>query len=147
MDLRLWIYKHIITFLNWIIKTVHPFTSSQLSLCFWKLNYKITKNWNRKLLLITLTYKYITTFKLDKQLKTSTSPAHPPRPLNNLLQDGLQSEASELDARQEAGDGGNGGDPIAMLRDSIPGTPGEDYPIYADAPETKFECEGRVNGG
>ncbi len=34
-----------------------------------------------------------------------------------------------------------------MLRDSIPGTPGEDYPIYADAPETKFECEGRVNGG
>lgn len=62
-------------------------------------------------------------------------------------EDGLQSEASELDAAQEARDGAGSGDPIAMLKDSIPGTPGEDYPIYADAPETAFTCDGRVNGG
>ena len=63
------------------------------------------------------------------------------------FQDGLQSEASELDSAQEARDGAGSGDPIAMLKDSVPGTPGEDYPIYADAPETAFTCDGRVNGG
>lgn len=41
----------------------------------------------------------------------------------------------------------NSGDPIAMLRDSVPGTPGEDYPIYAEAPETKFTCDAKLNGG
>merc|ERR1719245_2869113 len=30
---------------------------------------------------------------------------------------------------------------------SIPGIPGEDYPILAEAPETEFSCEGQVNGG
>jgi len=34
-----------------------------------------------------------------------------------------------------------------MLKDAIPGTPGEDYPIYAEAPETKFTCDGKLNGG
>ena len=68
-----------------------------------------------------------------------------------VYQDGLESQASELDTRQESGAGARegeaGGDPIAMLKDSIPGTPGEDYPIYAEAPETKFTCDSRVNGG
>ena len=34
-----------------------------------------------------------------------------------------------------------------MLQTSIPGTPGEDYPIYAEAPETAFTCDGQVDGG
>ena len=37
--------------------------------------------------------------------------------------------------------------PLAMLMKSVPGIPGEDYPIYAEAPETAFSCEGQVNGG
>ena len=38
-------------------------------------------------------------------------------------------------------------DPLAMLMKSVPGIPGEDYPIFAEAPETAFSCEGQVNGG
>merc|ERR1712073_84162 len=38
-------------------------------------------------------------------------------------------------------------DPLAMLQGSIPGVPGEDYPIYAEAPETAFSCDGQVDGG
>ena len=30
---------------------------------------------------------------------------------------------------------------------SIPGVPGEDYPIFSKAPETGFSCEGKVPGG
>ena len=29
---------------------------------------------------------------------------------------------------------------------SVPGTPGDDYPIYAAPPETSFTCEGYVSG-
>ena len=39
------------------------------------------------------------------------------------------------------------GDPLAMLMKSVPGIPGEDYPIFAEAPETSFACDGQVNGG
>ena len=41
----------------------------------------------------------------------------------------------------------SGADPLAMLASSIPGTPGEDYPILAEVPETAFSCEGQVDGG
>ena len=34
-----------------------------------------------------------------------------------------------------------------MLLKSIPGVPGEDYPIYAEVPETAFACDGQVDGG
>jgi len=34
-----------------------------------------------------------------------------------------------------------------MLRMAVPGNPGEDYPIYAEVPETAFSCAGRVDGG
>ncbi len=45
-------------------------------------------------------------------------------------------------------DGAGGGDPnLAMLQKSVPGTPGEDYPIYAEVPSTGFSCEGRIEGG
>jgi hypothetical protein len=36
---------------------------------------------------------------------------------------------------------------INMLTMAIPGTPGQDYPILAEVPETDFSCEGRVEGG
>ena len=34
-----------------------------------------------------------------------------------------------------------------MLEKSVPGIPGEDYPIYAEVPETAFACDGQVDGG
>merc|ERR1719189_2262554 len=30
---------------------------------------------------------------------------------------------------------------------SVPGVPGEDYPIYAETPETAFSCSGQLPGG
>ncbi|QQP35077.1 Putative LOC100901383, partial [Caligus rogercresseyi] len=38
-------------------------------------------------------------------------------------------------------------DPLAMLEKVVPGVPGQDYPIYAEAPETGFLCDGLVDGG
>ena len=38
-------------------------------------------------------------------------------------------------------------DAIAELQGSIPGVPGEDYPIYAEVPETGFTCDGQIDGG
>lgn len=40
-----------------------------------------------------------------------------------------------------------GDDPLQWLRDSIPGEPGVDYPIFSSVQETSFSCEGRVFGG
>merc|ERR1711877_45205 len=49
------------------------------------------------------------------------------------------------------GFGGSFGSPaaggIGSLEDTIPGTPREDYPIYAVPPETSFTCDGQVDGG
>eukprot|EP00094_Tigriopus_californicus_P009250 TCALIF_08918-PA protein Name:"Protein of unknown function" AED:0.36 eAED:0.38 QI:0/0/0/0.2/0.75/0.4/5/0/623 len=45
------------------------------------------------------------------------------------------------------GGGAGGDDNIAMLEKAVPGTPGEDYPIYAEVPETAFICDGQVDGG
>merc|ERR1711981_992255 len=36
---------------------------------------------------------------------------------------------------------------LAMLQGFIPGVPGEDYPIYAEVPESGFACDGQVDGG
>merc|ERR1712173_529903 len=36
---------------------------------------------------------------------------------------------------------------LAALGNSIPGVPGEDYPIYAEVPESGFTCDGQVDGG
>merc|ERR1712227_191451 len=38
-------------------------------------------------------------------------------------------------------------DPLAMLQTSVPGIPGEDYPIYSEVPESGFTCDGQVDGG
>jgi len=48
------------------------------------------------------------------------------------------------------GDGGFGGDSDGAggsLEETIPGVPGEDYPIFAEVPETSFSCDGQVDGG
>ena len=38
-------------------------------------------------------------------------------------------------------------DPLDWLRDSIPGEPGVDYPIFAEVEATSFSCRERVFGG
>ena len=48
------------------------------------------------------------------------------------------------DPNSPAGGGGGGG---GSLEEAIPGVPGEDYPIFAEVPETSFLCDGQVDGG
>ncbi len=38
-------------------------------------------------------------------------------------------------------------DPLDWLRESVPGEPGVDYPVFAQVEETGFDCAGRVHGG
>jgi len=40
-----------------------------------------------------------------------------------------------------------GDDPLEWLRNSIPGEPGTDYPIYSSVEETSFSCDGLIFGG
>ena len=40
--------------------------------------------------------------------------------------------------------GGGAGDSGGSLEEAIPGTPGVDYPILAEVPETGFSCDGQV---
>ena len=42
---------------------------------------------------------------------------------------------------------GPGDDPLQWLRDSIPGEPGTDYPIFSSVQETSFSCDNKVFGG
>merc|ERR1740116_404188 len=37
-------------------------------------------------------------------------------------------------------------DPIEALSEAIPGSPGEDYPIYASPPETTLTCDAKIEG-
>merc|ERR1719242_1371671 len=66
---------------------------------------------------------------------------------------GRQEEEAALDsyAQPSYGDldtaASDAADPLAMLQASIPGVPGEDYPIYAEVPESGFSCDGQVDGG
>ena len=55
----------------------------------------------------------------------------------------LFSVSGQLD--QYSADSGAGGD--GGLEVNIPGIPGEDYPIYANVPDTGFTCDGLVEGG
>lgn len=50
--------------------------------------------------------------------------------------DGSASDLSIANAPQEG-----------SLEASIPGVPGQDYPIYSEVPETPFTCNGQVEGG
>merc|ERR1719249_398610 len=57
---------------------------------------------------------------------------------------GYEQPPAEYDADQAGSDADAA---LAMLQGSIPGVPGEDYPIYAEVPESGFGCEGQVDGG
>merc|ERR1712025_993419 len=54
--------------------------------------------------------------------------------------------ASDAVSSYQPGDAA-GADPLSALASSIPGVPGEDYPIYSEVPETGFACDGQVDGG
>ena len=38
-------------------------------------------------------------------------------------------------------------DDLDSLRQTIPGEPGQDYPILSTVPQTSFDCQGKVFGG
>merc|ERR1711981_593011 len=57
---------------------------------------------------------------------------------------GASGDQAGYDAETAASDVA---DPLAMLQGAIPGVPGEDYPIYAEVPESGFTCDGQVDGG
>jgi len=54
----------------------------------------------------------------------------------------VYGDASDAVPTYAAGD-----DALAALAANIPGVPGEDYPIYAEVPESGFACDGQVDGG
>jgi len=39
-----------------------------------------------------------------------------------------------------------GEDPLEALANNIPGVPGEDYPIFAEPPQTAFLCDAQIQG-
>merc|ERR1712106_757727 len=47
----------------------------------------------------------------------------------------------------EGGADDAGGNGIESLEEAIPGVPGDDYPIFAEVPDTSFLCDGQVDGG
>merc|ERR1712012_1261976 len=68
------------------------------------------------------------------------------------LRQGRQEEALGAYGQPQYGDdldtaASDPSDPLAMLQSAVPGVPGEDYPIYAEVPETAFTCDGQVDGG
>ena len=48
------------------------------------------------------------------------------------------------DSASDFGAGGGGG---SDLEENIPGVPGDDYPIFAEVPDTSFLCDGQAEGG
>merc|ERR550534_1248718 len=43
--------------------------------------------------------------------------------------------------------GAGASDETGSLEETIPGVPGDDYPIFAEVPETSFLCDGQTEGG
>lgn len=54
------------------------------------------------------------------------------------------SSSSQSQSSPSSGDDHQG---LDWLLKSVPGQPGTDYPIFAEAPETSFLCDGQVEGG
>ena len=61
-------------------------------------------------------------------------------------QAGYQPSASS-GSQSAAAPGGDDHQGLDWLLKSVPGQPGTDYPIFAEAPETSFVCDGQVEGG
>ena len=68
-------------------------------------------------------------------------------PLDTYAEEPLDSYANDLESDASALDEKSADSGLDMLMKAVPGIPGEDYPILAEAPETEFSCEGQVNGG
>ena len=60
----------------------------------------------------------------------------------------LEAQLSSYGGGGSSGAGGRGsgstGGGSGSLEESLPGTPGDDYPIYASVPDTGFTCDGQV---
>jgi hypothetical protein len=54
---------------------------------------------------------------------------------------GFAGSSGEYDGASDASGG------AGSLEETIPGVPGDDYPIFAEVPETSFFCDGQVDGG
>ena len=67
--------------------------------------------------------------------------------LQTVLADKQPSYGGAGGARGSQGEYAGGQDPLDALGESIPGEPGEDYPILGSVPDTSFECLGQVEGG
>ena len=57
----------------------------------------------------------------------------------------LEEYAAASEQQAEAHEGDHQG--LDWLLESVPGTPGDDYPILAVVPKTAFSCDGQVEGG
>ena len=66
-----------------------------------------------------------------------------------IFQAGYQSDNADFGNTYSASNdvASSDDDNLAMLEKAVPGVPGEDYPIYAEVPETAFSCDGQVDGG
>jgi len=76
-------------------------------------------------------------------LKPKPRPTRPPRPQP------LEAVGVGISKPQPSSSGHShtdSSDPLAWLRESVPGEPGLDYPIYASPPSTVFSCVGREPG-
>eukprot|EP00091_Calanus_sinicus_P023996 TRINITY_DN8385_c0_g1_i1.p1 TRINITY_DN8385_c0_g1~~TRINITY_DN8385_c0_g1_i1.p1 ORF type:complete len:247 (+),score=92.14 TRINITY_DN8385_c0_g1_i1:38-742(+) len=75
------------------------------------------------------------------------APVEADAPLDSYgAEDALGGYDDELDTA--ASDvAGEEADPLKMLMNAVPGVPGEDYPIFSEAPETAFSCDGQIDGG
>ena len=60
---------------------------------------------------------------------------------------GVFGGASDGAAYDDNGFGGENDYGTGSLEETIPGLPGEDYPIFAEVPDTSFTCDGQVEGG
>lgn len=58
--------------------------------------------------------------------------------------DASPSSSSQSQSEPQGEDDHQG---LDWLLKSVPGQPGTDYPIFAEAPETSFVCDGQVEGG
>ena len=68
--------------------------------------------------------------------------------LYTVSPESLSSYGGGGDVRGLGGGGGGGGDydySEGSMEDTIPGTPGLDYPLLASVPDTGFSCDGRVS--
>merc|ERR1711990_483364 len=66
--------------------------------------------------------------------------------LRSSRQGGRDSRQDDRDVGNDNGDDGEEMN-IKMLRMSVPGEPGVDYPILATVPSTSFSCVGKAEGG